>query len=168
MQMIRDLFNEALRARISPCSGISRNRHRPRPKMRMPECALAIVAVGAMAGRATDHPDQVQPPQAHPLRPSALPRPQPHRTHVRPTLAVPPCRHARHDKTALSFVSVFNLAAIRKWLPNFGTAAWLDPLRMVRRQDQILSTGSVGYRPSARNPAAPIRSSDPARINAMV
>ena len=32
-------------------------------------------------------------------------------------------RVARYDKTALSFASFLNLAAIRKWLPHFVNAA---------------------------------------------
>ncbi|MBB4860765.1 hypothetical protein HNO88_004110, partial [Novosphingobium chloroacetimidivorans] len=32
---------------------------------------------------------------------------------------------SRYDKTALSFASLLNLAAIRKWLPNFVNTAQL-------------------------------------------
>ena len=63
-------------------------------------------------------PKPNKPPRPCPLRLPAISRPQPYRAHVR-------CHEnqrriaTRYDKTALSFASFLNLAAVRLWLQPF-------------------------------------------------
>lgn len=55
----------------------------------------------------------------------------------------------RYDKTALSFASFLNLAAIRRWLPNFVNRAWCRAFRAAS------NTGYWFWSSEAQRPCRP-------------